>query len=542
MKILIVGGVAGGASAAARMRRLNEQAEIILFERGEFISFANCGLPYYIGGVIAKREKLFVTSKKKMENRFNIDVRNLSEVMKIDRVNKKVTVKNLVSSEIYEEEYDKLILSPGAQPIKPRFEGIDDAPVFTLRNIPDTDKIYNHIEKNNVKRAVVIGGGFIGIEMAENLSHRGIKVDVIDMQNQVMAPFDFEMAQFLHQELIDNGVNLHLEESVSKFDGNTVVTNKRRIATDLIILAIGVRGETTLAVDSGLEVNRNIVVNNQLQTSDPDIYAIGDAIEVKHFVSKMSTIIPLAWPANRQGRLVADHISGRKISYLGTLGTSVAKVFNLTAASTGLNEKALIDSDIAYSVVFVNKNNHASYYPNASEIDLKVIYDKTSKKVLGAQAIGYEGVDKRIDVIATAIKFGAKIDELSEIEIAYAPPFNSAKDLVNIAGYIGENQLNGYNYYMWQDVEKHISNNEVIVDVRTKEEFELGNIPTSKNIPIDEFRTRLDELPKDKTIYLYCEVGQRAHIAASILMSKKINSENLSGGYNVYKQGMYSWN
>ncbi|QVK21012.1 FAD-dependent oxidoreductase [Mycoplasmatota bacterium] len=541
MKILIIGGVAGGASAAARMRRLNEQAEIILFERGEHISFANCGLPYYIGGVIEKRKKLFVTSKKKMENRFNIDVRNLSEVIGIDRDKKEVSVKNLETNEIYTESYDKLILSPGAQPILPRFEGIEDAPVFTLRNIPDTDKIYDYIAVNKIKSAVVIGGGFIGIEMAENLTDRGIKVDLVDMQNQVMAPFDFEMAQFLHKELIDNKVNIHLEESVSRFDGNTVITNKRQIETELIILAIGVRGETKLAVDAGLEVNRNIVVNEQLQTSDPDIYAIGDAIEVKHYVSQASTIIPLAWPANRQGRIVADHISGKEISYLGTLGTSVAKVFELTAASTGLNEKALMNTGIDYGVIYVKKNNHAGYYPNPREIDLKVIYNKKDELILGAQAIGYEGTEKRIDVIATAIRFGAKVSELAEIEVAYAPPFNSAKDLVNIAGYIGDNQLNGYEFFMWNDVEELIKNKEFILDVRTKGEFEQGSVPTSINIPIDELRGRIDEVPKDKTIYVYCEVGQRAHIAASMLMSHDYRVLNLAGGYNIYKQSNYKW-
>ncbi|XMB65914.1 FAD-dependent oxidoreductase [Mycoplasmatota bacterium zrk1] len=541
MKTLIIGGVAGGASAAARMRRLNEQAEIILFERGEHISFANCGLPYYIGGVIEKRKKLFVTSKEKMENRFNVDVRNLSEVIGIDREKKEVSVKNLETNKIYNESYDKLILSPGAQPILPRFEGIEDAPVFTLRNIPDTDKIYDYIAVNKIKSAVVIGGGFIGIEMAENLTDRGIKIDLVDMQNQVMAPFDFEMAQFLHKELIDNKVNIHLEESVSRFDGNTVITNKRQIETELIILAIGVRGETKLAVDAGLEVNRNIVVNEQLQTSDPDIYAIGDAIEVKHYVSQASTIIPLAWPANRQGRIVADHISGKEISYLGTLGTSVAKVFELTAASTGLNEKALMNTGIDYGVIYVKKNNHAGYYPNPREIDLKVVYNKKDELILGAQAIGYEGTEKRIDVIATAIRFGAKVSELAEIEVAYAPPFNSAKDLVNIAGYIGDNQLNGYEFFMWNDVEELIKNKEFILDVRTKGEFEQGSVPTSINIPIDELRDRIDEVPKDKTIYVYCEVGQRAHIAASMLMSHDYRVLNLAGGYNIYKQSNYKW-
>ncbi|XMB86096.1 CoA-disulfide reductase [Mycoplasmatota bacterium WC44] len=541
MKVLIVGGVAGGASFAARMRRLNENAEIVLFERGEFISFANCGLPYYIGGVIENRRKLFVTSKRKMQNRFNIDVRNLSEVISIDRDNKEVVVKDLQTNEEYRESYDKLILSPGANPIKPPFKGIEDAPVFTLRNIPDTDKIYNYISDNDVKSAVVIGGGFIGVEMAENLVHRNIDVSLVDLQDQVMAPFDFEMAQFLHEELVNNGVKLYLKESVSGFNGSKVVTDKREIDADLIILAIGVRGETKLAEGANLEVGRNIIVNDQLQTSDADIYAIGDAIEVKQFSTKANTIIPLAWPANRQGRIVADHINGKAINYAGTLGTSVAKIFDLTASSTGLNEKALKNTDIDYGVVYVNKNNHAGYYPNPTEIDLKVLYDKKTEKVIGAQAVGHEGVEKRIDIISTAINFGAKITELSEIEVAYAPPFNSAKDLVNIAGYIGENQLNGYDFDMWNDVDGLINDGAFILDVRTKKEYEKGHIESSINIPVDEIREHLDELPKDKHIHIYCAVGQRAHIAVSILASHGYKTSNLGGGFNIYNQSKFKW-
>ncbi len=533
MKTIIVGGVAGGASAAARLRRLDEHHEIIMFERGEHISFANCGLPYYIGGVIEDREDLFVTSKEKMQNRFNIDVRNKSEVLRVDKESKLVFVKDLETGEEYSETYDKLILSPGANPIKPNFKGIEDQTVFTLRNIKDTDAIYGFIEEKSPKTVAVIGGGFIGVEVAENLIHKGLDVHLVDMANQVMAPFDFEMAQFLHEEMINEGVKLYLGEAVQSFNKTSVITDKSVIDADFVVMAIGVKGETTLAESAGLEINRNIVVNRNFQTTDKDIYAIGDAIEVKNFITKNATIIPLAWPANRMGRLVADHIMGKQIHYPGTLGTSVAKIFNLTAASTGLNEKNI---EGEYNTLYVNKNNHAGYYPGADEIDLKVIYNPTTKEILGAQAIGKDGVEKRIDVIATAIRFGAKVDELAEIEVAYAPPYNSAKDLVNIAGYIADNQLNGYEFINWNQI-----SDEFLLDVRTEEEFLSGHVEGSVNYDVDYLRNHIDMIPKDKEVVIACQVGQRAHVAASMLKAHGFNVKNLNGGYNIYKQANYKW-
>ncbi len=533
MKTIIVGGVAGGASAAARLRRLDENHEIVLFERGEHISFANCGLPYYIGGVIQDREELFVTSKEKMMNRFNIDVRNNSEVLRINRKNKTVSVKHVVTGEEYIESYDKLILSPGASPIKPSFTGIDELDVFTLRNIKDTDAIYNHIEEHNPKTVAVIGGGFIGIEMAENLRHIGLEVSLIDMANQVMAPFDYEMAQFLHEELNEHGISLYLGETVTSFTSEAVKTNQNEIKADFVIMAIGVKGETSLASDAGLDVGRNILVNENFQTNDKDIYAIGDAIEVKNFITKENTIIPLAWPANRMGRIVADHIMGKRISYPGTMGTSVAKVFDLTAAATGLTEKQIQEP---YEVIYVNKNHHAGYYPDAEEIDLKVLYNPETSKILGAQAIGKYGVEKRIDVIATAMRFNAKVEELAEIEVAYAPPYNSAKDLVNIAGYIADNQLNGYEFIRWNELK-----DEFVLDVRSIEEYNTGHIEGSVNINVDDLRQHLDKLPKDKKIVVTCQVGQRAHVAVSMLRAHGFEAVNLNGGYNIYKQANYKW-
>lgn len=539
-KILIVGGVAGGASAAARLRRLSEDYEIVLFERGEYISFANCGLPYYIGNVITDRNKLFVETKEGMSKRFKLDVRNNTEVISINRKKKTVECTDLVNNKSYTENYDYLILSPGATPIKPTVSGFDREFVFTMRNVPDTDKIYNFINDSSVKHAVVIGGGFIGVEMAENLRHRGIEVTLVDMQNQIMGNVDFEMAQFLHEEMMRNNVQLILDDAVSEVTSDKIVKTKKgeNIKTDMVILAIGVKGETKLAVDADLDIGKrgNILVNDQLKTNDDSIFAVGDAIEVKHFISGEKVIIPLAWPANRQGRIVADIINGSDVKYKGTMGTSVAKIFDLTMATTGLNEKDLNRLGVKYHAVHVNRNNHAGYYPGATPIVFKIIFKKVTGEILGVQGVGRDGVEKRIDVIATAIKFGAKITDLADIELSYAPPFGSAKDPVNILGYVGTNVIDGiYNEVHWYDVDEIISNGEYFLDVRTPREVELGKIEGTVNIELDELRDRLSEIPRDKDIYVTCQVGHRGYLAVRILQEngfKKVY--NLSGGYKIY--------
>ncbi|WML44805.1 CoA-disulfide reductase [Neobacillus sp. PS3-40] len=539
-KIIIIGGVAGGATTAARLRRLDEQAEIIMFERGEYISFANCGLPYYIGGTISERENLLVQTVEGMSKKFKLDIRNLSEVTKINRDQKTVEVKNLRTGQIYEETYDKLVLSPGASPIKPPIPGIEKAEaLFTLRNIPDTDKIKSFTDTKKPKKAVVIGGGFIGIEMAENLWDLGIEVTLIEMSNQIMAPIDFEMAAILHAHLREKGVNLILEDGVSAFENNGIVrlNSGKMIETDMIILAIGVKPENQLAIGAGLKVGERggIQVNEHLQTEDSDIYAIGDAIEVKDYINGRPTQIPLAWPANRQGRIVADHINEIPARYNGTLGTSIAKVFDMTVAATGNNEKLLKRLGLSYEVVHVHPGSHAGYYPGAFPISLKLIFDKVTGKIFGAQAVSYDGADKRIDVIATAIKGGLTIFDLPDLELAYAPPYSSAKDPVNMAGYAAANIADGLvETVQWHEINEIIQNGGLLVDVREPIERGLGFIEGSINIPLDELRSRLEELPKDQTIYLTCQVGLRGYLGARILMQNGFKVKNLDGGLKTY--------
>ncbi|MGX1983202.1 CoA-disulfide reductase [Thermolongibacillus altinsuensis] len=540
-KIVIVGGVAGGATAAARLRRLSEKDEIVMFERGEYISFANCGLPYYIGDVIQERSKLLVQTVEGMSKRFRIDVRNLSEVTKINRDRKTVTVKNLRTNEEYEESYDVLILSPGAKPIVPPIPGIEEAKaLFTLRNVPDTDRIRSFVDNEKPKRAVVIGGGFIGVEMAENLTERGIHVTLVEMANQVMAPIDYEMAAIVHKHMKEHGIDLILEDGVQAFENEgrrVVLKSGRTIDTDMIILAIGVQPESQLAKEAGLElgIRGAIKVNEHLQTSDPNIFAIGDAIEVKSYVHGFETFVPLAWPANRQGRLVADYINGRDVKYNGTLGTSIAKIFDLTVAATGLNEKVLKQHGISYEVVHVHPMSHASYYPGATQMTLKLIFDREGR-IYGAQAVGKDGVDKRIDVIATAIKGGLTVYDLPDLELAYAPPFSSAKDPVNMAGYVASNILDGMvETVQWHEIDDIVANGGLLIDVRTPKELEkLGAIPGSVNIPLDDLRDRLHELPKDQTIYITCQVGLRGYLAARILTENGFRAKNLDGGYKLY--------
>ncbi len=541
-KILIVGGVAGGATAAARLRRLDETSQIIMFERGEYISFANCGLPYYIGGVIENREALLVQTVEGMSKRFNLDIRNFSEVVSIDPENKTISVKNLKTNEEYKESYDELILSPGASPIKPPIPGLDKADnVFTLRNIPDTDRIKAYVDDNRPKEAVVIGGGFIGVEMAENLVERGVKVHLIEMLDQVMAPFDYEMAQILHGHMEDNGVDLILGDGVDSFknDGNTIVLKSgKQISTDMTILSIGVRPENQLAKDAGLDLGPrgHILVDENMMTSKDHIYAVGDAIQTKDLIFQEGASIALASPANRQARIVADRINGIDSKYKGVLGTSVAKVFDMTASSTGNNEKKLKQMGIEnYETVHLHPLSNAGYYPTANPMDLKLIFEVPSGKVLGAQAIGYTGVEKRIDVIATAIAAGMTVRELQDIELAYAPPFSSAKDPVNMAGYAASNILDGLVKKVdVMEIDQLVEDGEYLLDIRTEEEYSLGNINGSVNIPLDELRDRMDEIPKDRIIYVNCQVGLRGYLGCRILNQNGFNTYNLDGGYSLY--------
>ncbi len=540
-KIVIVGGVAGGATAAARLRRLSEEDHIVLFERGEYISFANCGLPYYIGGVIEERNKLLVQTAEGMSKRFRLDVRPLNEVTAIHRDRKTVSVRNVKTGEEYEETYDVLILSPGAKPIVPPIPGIEEAEVlFTLRTVPDTDRIKTYIDEQKPRRAVVIGGGFIGVEMAENLANRGIHVTLVERANQVMAPIDYEMASIVHDHMRDRGVELLLEDGVQALEERgrrVVLTSGRVIETDMIILAIGVEPESRLAKEAGLElgVRGTIKVNEYLQTSDPSIYAIGDAVEVRHYIHGFETFVPLAWPANRQGRLVADHIHGFDVKYSGTLGTSIAKVFELTVAATGLNEKMLRALGISYEVVHIHPLSHAGYYPNAEPMTFKLIFNRETGRIYGAQAVGKEGVDKRIDVIATAIKGGLTVRDLPDLELAYAPPFSSAKDPVNMVGYVASNIMDGLvETVQWHEIDRIVEEGGVLIDVRTAEETARGMIRGSIHIPLDELRDRLHELPKGKTIYVTCQVGLRGYIAVRILQEHGFQAKNLDGGYRLY--------
>ncbi|RSK26205.1 CoA-disulfide reductase [Bacillus sp. HMF5848] len=541
-KIVIVGGVAGGATAAARLRRLDESAQIVMFERGEYISFANCGLPYYIGGAIQERDALLVQTVEGMSQKFNLDIRNLTEVVSINRENKTVTVKNLRTQESYEESYDYLILSPGAKPIRPNIEGIDEAKnLYTLRNIPDTDKIKAHVDQNEPKRAVVIGGGFIGLEMVENLCERGVQVTLVEMANQVMAPIDYEMAAIVHDHLVDKGVELLLEDGVKAFanNGSSVILNSgKTVSTDMIIMAIGVEPENKLAKEAGLElgVRNTIKVNDSLQTSDSGIYAIGDAIEVKDYVNGSATMIPLAWPANRQGRIAADHIYGHNVSYKGTLGTSIAKVFDLTVAATGNNEKTLQRLNMSYEVIHIHPNSHAGYYPGAFPVSLKLLFNPQTGEIYGAQGVGLDGVDKRIDVIATAIKGNLSVYDLPDLELAYAPPYSSAKDPVNMAGYVASNVCdNVLKQVQWHEIDSIVNEGNLLIDVRDPIEIDMGYITNSINIPLDTLRDRLDDIPKNKTIYVYCQVGLRGYLATRILQQHGYEVRNLDGGYRTYK-------
>lgn len=541
-KILIIGGVAGGATAAARLRRNDEFAEIILFERGEFISFANCGLPYYIGGVIQSRDSLIVQTVEDITSKFNIDVRTMSEVTSINRKSKTITVHNIKTDKSYDESYDAIIISTGSVPIKPNIPGINTAKnIFTLRNIPDTDNIKNYIDTFKPKSAVVVGGGFIGIEMAENLNHLGINVTLVEMAAQVMTPLDFELAVIVHTHMQDKGVNLILNNAVKEFKNNgkqILLSDGKVIDTDMIILAIGIKPENYLAKESGLAIGDRggILTNDFLQTTDPEIYAIGDAIETKDFITKQSNLIPLAGPANKQGRIAADNIFGKKEQYHGALGTSAVKAFDLTAASTGNNEKNLKKLNLPYQALHIHPGSHAGYYPGSATISMKILYNPETEEIYGAQAVGLDGVDKRIDVLATALASKMKVTDLKNLELAYAPPFSSAKDPVNMLGFVAENVQRGLiKTFQWYEVNDLIASKAFILDVREEIETELGNIEGSVNIPFAEIRSNLDKLPKDKPIYLFCHSGVRGHSVTRILRQRGFDAYNLSGGYKTYQ-------
>lgn len=544
-KVLIVGGVAGGASAAARLRRLDEHAEIIMFEKGPYISFANCGLPYYIGGTIEERGRLLVQTPKGMEDRFNIDVRTQSEVIAVDPSKRTVQVRSAERG-LYEENYDELILSPGARPLVPDLPGKENPLIYTVRNIPDIDRIKEQISSDNNRTSIVIGGGFIGVEMAENLKEAGLDVTLIEGNNQLLTPFDPELASMLAQEMEQNGVNLLFSQRVQGFrtldQGIGVeLSDGKILSADMVILAIGVIPDTSFLQDSGVALGPrgHIIVNDKMESSVPHIYAVGDAIEVKDYIHGTQTAIPLAGPANKQGRIVADQIAGLPTIYKGTQGTSIIKVFGMTGASTGSNEKTLKRMQKDYRSVIVHPASHASYYPGSSAVALKLLFAPDGK-ILGAQAVGYEGVDKRIDDIAVAIHFGGNVRDLTELELSYAPPYSSAKDPVNMVGYAAENILDERVYsYSYDQLAERDPAQSVLVDVRSDLEHRNGNIPGSLSIPVDELRQRLGELDVTKEIWVYCQVGLRGYTATQILRQHGYQVKNLSGGYKTYRQAQF---
>lgn len=543
MKVVIVGGVAGGASAAARIRRLDENAEIIVFERTGFISYANCGLPYYVGGVITDEKNLTLQTPESFWDRFRVDMRIRHEVTAVNTERKTVTVHGLDTGKTYEESYDKLILSPGAKPAQPNMPGIDSDRIFTLRTVEDTLKIHNFIEKEKPQSATVIGGGFIGIEMAENLAESGLKVTLAEYADHLLAPFDFDMACAVHAQMESHGVRLMLKTAVTSFekDGDKIIVktaNSCDISSDMVLLSIGVTPDTSLAQNAGLElgIKGSITVNDRMETSVSDIYAVGDAVEVKHFVTGNNALISLAGPANKQGRIAADNICGGNSTYKGSQGSSVIKLFDMTAASTGINEAAAKSAGIDYERVVLSPASHAGYYPGGKVMTMKVIYDKRTLKLLGAQIVGYDGVDKRIDVLATAIRAGMKATELAELELAYAPPYSSAKDPVNMAGFMIENIVTGKIKQFHHDRADALprDGSVTLLDTRTPAEYRKGNADGFINIPVDDLRERISEIPKGKPVYVMCQSGLRSYIACRILSQNGYDCYNFSGGYRFY--------
>lgn len=557
-RILIVGGVAGGASAAARARRLNEEAEIVVFERGEFVSFANCGLPYHIGGDIPGRDALLLQTPQSFKRRFNVDVRVFHEVIEIDKAGKNLLVRNLQSGEVLHESYDALLLSPGAAPIRPPFPGIDSPGVHTLRNIPDMDRILAALEQDKPRHVTVVGGGFIGLEMMEALHQRKLEVTLLELSEQVMAPVDKEMANMLHARIREEGVDLRLRTGLSAIESLDVladpaaVTAERRgglrltlsdgthLDTGLLILAIGVKPETLLAAQAGLELGPRggIKVDAGMRTSDPFIYAVGDAVEETDFVTGESVLIPLAGPANRQGRIAADNMLGRRETYKKTQGTAICKLFDLAVASTGLNEKRLVQLGLPFEKAYVHPGSHAGYYPGAHPVSLKLLFAPDGK-IYGAQAIGKDGVDKRIDVLAVAQRAGLTVFDLQDLELTYAPPFGSAKDVINMAGFVASNHLKGDTTLCHAAEVQARHPHQMVLDVRNTPELDkLGRIPGAMHIPLDELRGRLDELPRDKELLISCQVGLRGHVACRLLSQHGFKVKNLSGGFKTWQMAI----
>lgn len=539
MKTVIIGGVAGGASAAARLRRLDESAEIVILERGGYVSFANCGLPYYIGGVITDQKNLTLQTPESFRSRFNIDVRVNSEAVKVNPEAKTVSVKNLKTGECYTESYDDLILSPGAAPIRPDIDGIDSDMVFTLRNIPDTLKIKDYIESAKPKTAVVIGGGYIGVEMAENLKEAGLEVAIVELADHLIAPLDFDMAADVHRYIKSKGIRLYLNNGVKAINGHKVVLQNGEIATDMVLLSVGVRPETSLAQACGIRTNRrgSIVVDRNMKTNLPDIYAVGDAVQVEDFITGSPAFIPLAGPANKQGRIAADQIAGIASEYTGTQGSAVLKLFDMTVAATGMNEKSAKAAGIDYDKTYIYSGSHASYYPGAKNMSIKALWDKKTLKILGAQIVGFDGVDKRMDVLAASIRFGAKITDLAALELCYAPPFGSAKDPVNMLGFVAENIVTGkMKQVFWHDIENLPRDGSVtLLDVRTPAEVSRGKIDGFMNIPLDSLREHLCRIPKGKPVYVHCHSGLRSYIACRILAGNGYDCFNLAGGWRLYE-------
>lgn len=550
MKVVIIGGVAGGATAAARIRRLDETAQIVVFEKSGFISYANCGLPYYIGGTINNKEALTLQTPESFYSRFRVDMRVHHEVTAINADNKTVTVTNLRTGEKFEESYDKLLISTGAKPTTPPFEGINRNNIFTLRTVEDTLKIKDYINTNKPRTAVVAGGGFIGLETAENLRELGIDVTIIQGHSQLMTPFDFDIVPFIHAKLRQHGINLVLNHMVDGFeekDDKTFVKLKNvdttsttnTIPTDMVILAIGVTPDTSLAKNAGISLGMkgSIVVNERMETSLPDIYAVGDAVQIQNFITSDDTLISLAGPANKQGRIAADNICGGNSHYTGGQGSSIIKVFDLTAAATGINEHTANEAGISFDKVILSPMSHAGYYPGGKMMTLKVLFEKETYRILGAQIVGYDGVDKRIDVLATAIRAGMKAYDLAELDLAYAPPYSSAKDPVNMAGFMIENIKNNIvKQWYFEDMDKLPHDGSVtLLDTRTKGEYAGSHIDGFINIPVDELRERLDELDKTKPVYIICQSGLRSYIASRILTGNGFNTYNFAGGFRLYE-------
>lgn len=549
-RLIIVGGVAGGASAAARARRLSEEMEILLFERGPYVSFANCGLPYYVGGEIAHSRDLLLQTPEEMSRQLHIDVRVHTEVTHIDRVAKVVTARNLQTGEVSQEPYDALLLAPGATPVKPPLPGIDRPGLFTLRNVPDAQALSNWITTHRAQRAVVVGGGYIGLELTEQLVRRGLEVAVVEASSQVMGILDPEMAAHLHHALVSHGVSLALDTSVLRFEepapeetaaaSTVVLSSGKRLPADVIVLGVGVRPEVSLARDAGLEIGANggIRVSESLQTSDPHIWAVGDAIEVRNTITGEWTLIPLAGPANRQGRIAADSILGRNVRYSGTQGTGILRLFDVTAACTGLSERAAQRAGTPHYVVHLHPHSHARYYPGGAPMTLKLVFAPDGR-ILGGQAIGGEGVDKRIDILATAIHGGMRVEDLAELELAYAPPFGSAKDPINITGMMAQNVLNGdVAVIQWHEIASRDPDKTLLLDVRQPSEWDEGGLPNAIRIPLPELRARIAELPPDREIWLYCRSGQRAYYAARILSQHGFRCRNLTGAFLTWQMGV----